>query len=123
MIQMRQDCSIEIGNERKVRFWEDVWCEEAPLCSSFPSLYEVASSKGAKVEEMWEVIRTGGGWNFIFERHFNNWELEETHRFICIVSTKSLSPLSNEGSSEIGQRTLCSQSSLVMTFWKEGGNN
>ena len=46
VIQIRQNCSFEVGNGRKVRFWEDVWCGEAPLCSSFPSLYEVASSKG-----------------------------------------------------------------------------
>ena len=93
---MRHNCSFEVGNGRKVRVWEDVWCGEAPLCSSFPSLYEVASFKGAKVTELWEVTGMGGGWNFRFERHFNDWELEEAQRFICIVSTKSLSPLSND---------------------------
>ena len=72
VIQMRQNCSIEVGNGLKVRFWENVWCGEAPLCSSFPSLYEVAISKGAKVAELWEVTGTRGGWNFRFERHFND---------------------------------------------------
>ena len=91
---MRQNCTIEVGNRHKVRFWEDVWCGETPLCSSFPSLYEVASSKGDKVADQSEVTGTRGGWNFRFERHFNDWELEEAQRFICIVSTKSLSPLS-----------------------------
>ena len=94
VIHMRQKCSIEVGNGCKVRFWEDVWCGEVPLCSSFPSLYEVDSSKGAKVAELWEVTGTRGGWNFRFEKHFNDWELEEAQRFICTVSTKSLSPLS-----------------------------
>ena len=56
----------------------------------------MASSKGAKVVELWEVTWTGGAWNFRFERHFNDWELEEAQRFICIVSTKSLSPLSDD---------------------------
>ena len=59
MIQIRQNYSIEVGNRRKVRFWEDVWCGEAPLCSSFPSLYKMASSKG-KVADLWEVTGTGG---------------------------------------------------------------
>ena len=72
VIQMRQNCSIEVGNGCKVRFWEDVRCGEAPLCFSFPSLYEVASSKGDKVADLWEVTGTGGGWNFRFERHFND---------------------------------------------------
>ena len=72
VIQMRQNCSIEVGIRHKVRFWEDVWCGEAPLCSSFPSLYEVGSLKGAKVADLWEVTGTGGGWNFRFERYFND---------------------------------------------------
>ena len=46
--------------------------------------------------ELWEVTGTGGGWNFIVERHFNEWELEGAQRFICIVSSKSLSPLSDD---------------------------
>ena len=119
-IHLRQNCSIEVGNGCKVRFRENVWCREAPLCASFPSLYEVASSKGAKVAELW---RTGGGWNFRFERHFNDWELEEAQRFLLTVSTKSLSPSQMIGSGEMGLRMVCSQSSLVMTFWKEGGSN
>ena len=46
--------------------------------------------------KLWEVAGTGRGWNFRFEKHFNDWELEEAQRFICIVSTKSLSPLSDD---------------------------
>ena len=95
-IQLRQSCSIEVGNGCKVKLWEDVWCREAPLCSSFISLYGVASSKRAKVAELWEVTGTRGGWNFRFDRHFNDWELEEAQRFLCTVSTKSLSPLSDD---------------------------
>ena len=93
MLQIRQKCSIEVENGRKVRFWEDVRCSEAPLCSSFPSIYEVASSKGDKVADFWEGTETGGGWNFRFNRHFNDWELEKAQRFICTLSTKRLSPL------------------------------
>ena len=33
------------------RFWEDKWCGENPLCVSFPTLYVVVASKGAKVGE------------------------------------------------------------------------
>ena len=92
--QIRQNCSFKVGNGCKVRFWEDVWCGEASFCSSFPSLYEVASSKGDMVADLLEINGTEGGWNFRFERHLNDWELEEAQRFICTVSTKSLNPLS-----------------------------
>ena len=59
-------CSFVVGNGCKVRFWEDVWCGETPLCSSFPSLYEVASSKGDMAAVLWEITGEGGGWNFRF---------------------------------------------------------
>ena len=60
VIQIRQNCSFEVENGRKVRFWEDVWCGEAPLCSYFPSLFEVVSSKGDMVADLWETNGTGG---------------------------------------------------------------
>ena len=84
----------------------------------------MASLKGDKVVDLWEVTGTGGGWNFRFERHFNDWELEVAQRFICTVSTKSLSPpYQSIDLGGIGRRMVCSQSSLVMTFWKVGGNS
>ena len=70
----------------KVKFWEDVWLGETPLCSSFPSLYEVAESKGAMVAELWEDSRAEGGWTFRFERSFNDWELEMVQCFIYTIS-------------------------------------
>ena len=33
-----QNYLLEVGNGRKVRFWEDVWFGEAPLCSSLKRL-------------------------------------------------------------------------------------
>ena len=34
-----------VGNERRVKFWRDSWCEDERLCVSFPSLFILASSK------------------------------------------------------------------------------
>ena len=68
-----------------------VWRD--PLCLSFPSLYEVANLKGARVAELWEGLGSEGGWNFKFERSFNDWELEIVQCFICTVNSKRLSPL------------------------------
>ena len=49
---LRHHCSVKIGDGSKVRFWEDWWCGEAPLCSSFPSLYSMTSSKWARVADL-----------------------------------------------------------------------
>ena len=50
-----------LGDGCKTRFWEDLWCGEAVLCTSFPSLYDVASSKGARVADLWEISGSKGG--------------------------------------------------------------
>ena len=33
-----------------------------------------------------------GGWNFRFERHFNDWELEVVQNFLSIMNSRSCSP-------------------------------
>ena len=58
---LRQHCSVKLGDGIKARFWEDLWCGEAPLRSSFPSLYDMASSKGARVADLWVNSGSGGG--------------------------------------------------------------
>ena len=62
------------------------------LCSTFPSLYEVVGSKGARVVDLWEATGPRGGRNFRFERHFNDWELEVVQSFLCTVNSWSIRP-------------------------------
>ena len=83
---------MKIGDGSKARFWEDWWCGQAPLCSSFPSLYRLANSKEAKVAEFWEASGSAEGWNFNFERHFQDWELEEVQGLLATVSHQSINP-------------------------------
>ena len=40
------------GNGRRVKFWKDRWWRDEPLHVSFPSLYILALSKDAWVEEL-----------------------------------------------------------------------
>ena len=44
-MKIKHFCSIVLGDECKTRYWEDLWCGVAALCTSFPSLYEVAALK------------------------------------------------------------------------------
>ena len=43
--------------------------------------------------ELWEGSGSKGGWNFRFERSFNDWELDIVQCFICTVSSKRLNHL------------------------------
>ena len=77
-LQLKKDYKLILSEGDRIRFWEDIWCGENPLCTSFPTLYAVAASKGAKVGEVWETTGDGGGWNLRFIRPFNDWKLEKT---------------------------------------------
>ena len=43
--QLKQNCTLMLGEVSRIRFWEDRWCGENMLCVSFPTLYAVAASK------------------------------------------------------------------------------
>ena len=58
--------SFVVGKWDRVRFLEDSWCSEVPLCDLFPRLYSIARSKEEKVMEIWENSEQGGGWNLGF---------------------------------------------------------
>lgn len=54
-----------IGDGRSVRFGEDVWCSEDPLCVTFPTLDALDDSKGAWVSEVWESLGQEGGFGLL----------------------------------------------------------
>ena len=43
--KLKQDCAFYLGEGKRIRFWEDVWCGEVTLCASFPTLYNIARTK------------------------------------------------------------------------------
>ena len=58
-----------VGDGKKVRFRKDKWCGTIPLCKAFPSLYALASSKEAWVNEFWRAEgERGGSGNPCFNR-------------------------------------------------------
>ena len=72
--QLKQDCKLMLGDGGRIRFWEDKWCGEIPLCDQFSTLYAMVASKGAKMGEVWDTMR---GWNLRFIRPFNDRDMEE----------------------------------------------
>nr|CAN73158.1 hypothetical protein VITISV_017219 [Vitis vinifera] len=83
------------GNKegRRVKFWKDIWWGNFALCNSFPSLYAIASSKEAWVEEFWDTSGVEGAWSPRFSRPFNDWEVEEVERLLLTIRGARLIPL------------------------------
>ena len=80
--KLKQDCIFELGEGKRIRFWEDVWCGESPICTMFPTLYSIVVARGAKVAEVWESSGDSGAWNPRFLRPLNDWEMEQVQNFI-----------------------------------------
>ncbi|RVX19928.1 hypothetical protein CK203_004741 [Vitis vinifera] len=96
-----------VGNGRSVKFWNDIWCGNFALCNSFPSLYAFASSKEARVVELWDPSGEEGVWSPSFSRPFNDWEVEEVERLL--LST-------GEGGSILFWKIECCGKRLRMGF-------
>ncbi|RVW45235.1 LINE-1 retrotransposable element ORF2 protein [Vitis vinifera] len=78
-----------VGDGKNVRFWKDKWCGTSPLSEAFPSLFALATSKEAWVNEVWTVEGDRrGSWTPTFNRSFNDWEMEEVGRLLCYLEGK-----------------------------------
>ncbi|WKA09120.1 hypothetical protein VitviT2T_026797 [Vitis vinifera] len=78
-----------VGDGKNVSFWKDKWCRTTLFCEAFPSLFALATSKEAWVNEVW--IAEGerrGSWTPHFNRPFNDWEMEEVGRLLCCLDGK-----------------------------------
>ena len=87
-----QNASISLGDGSRVSFWKDVWCRQEALCLACPSLFNLAAQKDATVAELWDHNRGEGGWNPIFLRSFNDWEMEEVERFLQVLHKQKIIP-------------------------------
>ena len=79
-----------VGNGQRVRFWKDRWCGYSPFCVAFPTLFALAASKDTWVKDVWSFTEGGGSWSPHFSRRFNDWEMEEVHRFLLGLNGKSV---------------------------------
>ena len=78
-----------VGDGKNVSFWKDKWCGTTPFFEAFPSLFALATSKEAWVNEVWTTEgERGGNWTPRFNRPFNNWEMEEVGRLLCCLDGK-----------------------------------
>ena len=80
-----------VGNGERIRFWEDLWWSDQPLCSQFPSLYKVIFVKNLTI-----LIVLGKSyplfWNFNFYCNLTDTEIELLQRLMSSLSSVHLSP-------------------------------
>ena len=81
-----------MGNRERIRFWEDLWWGDQPLCSQFLGLYRVILVKDLTVS-----VVLGNSyllfWNFNFRCDLSDIEIELLERLMSSLSLVHLSPI------------------------------
>ena len=67
-----QNAIFALGDGRRINFWNDVWCGGEALRNRFPTLFDLATNKEAKVADIWDRRKEVGGWSPTFLRALND---------------------------------------------------
>ena len=62
------------------------------MCSSYPSLFNLALNKEATVADIWDRDEGAGCWSPTFLRPLNDWEVEEMARFLQTLHDQNFRP-------------------------------
>ncbi|XP_059650347.1 uncharacterized protein LOC132296126 [Cornus florida] len=73
---------FRVRDGSRVRFWEDLWCGNQPLCRTFPRLFSIAADRHATVANCYQLDNSRITWNVLFRRSFQDWELEDVSIFL-----------------------------------------
>ena len=60
------------------------------MSTAFPTLFNLATHKDAKVVDIWDVSRVDGGWAPVFLRSFNDWGMEKVERFLRLLHNRNI---------------------------------
>ena len=71
-----------------MKFWKDRWCGASPFCDSFPTLFALTVSNDAWVKDVWSFTKGWKRWSPHFSRPFNDWKVDEVHRFLLGLNGK-----------------------------------
>jgi hypothetical protein len=72
----------KIGNEKKVRFWEDLWFGSCSLAIQYWDIYSIVNEHGCSVSEAWN----GQHLRFTFKRIVDSKTMELWYELIQIAS-------------------------------------
>ena len=87
---MLKNITFFVRDDRRVKFWKEIWCGNNTLCETFPSLFALADSKNAWVADCWDSLGVEGGWDPRFSIFFNDWEVEAVEKLLSTLQGKRL---------------------------------
>ncbi|KAE8716946.1 Alpha-galactosidase [Hibiscus syriacus] len=73
---LRDYCIIQVGNGKRVKFWQDLWIGNHPLMTAFPRMFALAVNKEGTVADFGTKTDSGWVWDIQFRRNAFGWERE-----------------------------------------------
>ncbi|WMV30815.1 hypothetical protein MTR67_024200 [Solanum verrucosum] len=77
----KPNTKIKVVDGAKTRFWKEDWHEAGNLESLFPDIHTLVLQQQSTIAELW----TPHGWNIIFRRHLNDWEIPRVTEFFSVI--------------------------------------
>lgn len=71
-----------MGNGRKIDFWNEHCIGDESLQSLFPDLFMLTTQNKVTISQLW----SRQGWNLIFRKAFNDWEIERVVNLFQILN-------------------------------------
>ena len=90
--EFRQSVRLKVGNGRRIRFWENVWCDDISLANRFEDLYRISLNTNCSIAEMLvpHVGSTHYGWDLRFYRNLHDRELDSYALLTVFLDTVHL---------------------------------
>ena len=80
-----------VGNEERIRFWEDLWWGDQPLGTQYPRLFRVVVDKNIPISSVLGPTRPFS-WNLNFCRNLSDSEIEDLEGLMRSLDELHLSP-------------------------------
>ena len=80
-----------MGNDEKIRFWEDLWLGDQPLCAQYTNLYRVILSRNLTIS-MVHGSSLPSTFYLNFQRNLINSEIEYFQGLLLSLGSVHLSP-------------------------------
>ncbi|KAE8661459.1 hypothetical protein F3Y22_tig00113725pilonHSYRG00378 [Hibiscus syriacus] len=64
---LRDYCIIQVGDVKRVKFWQDLWIGNRPLMTAFPRMFVLVLNKEGTVAEFGTKIDSGWVWDIQFK--------------------------------------------------------
>ncbi|WMV42793.1 hypothetical protein MTR67_036178 [Solanum verrucosum] len=72
----------KVGNGTKILFWKENWNGNEALMVLFPDLFSLCTNPEETMAEVWSTH----GWNIVFRRHLNDWEIGRVAELLHVLN-------------------------------------